>query len=263
METKEVMIRRDKAIEIAREASSLLLEYYGQLDQLERNWKGLTDFKTEADDASEKLIYSFIRESFPNDSFVAEEGTKTIGKNKFQWIIDPLDGTVEFCLGLNPYAYAVSIGVAMDNVPVVSVISIPGRNEVYYSHPEGAFCNNEPIHVAAPDETAHAILLLHGGKEKPNKLRVSAMQHRITNEVLTIPYFGSAATCLTLVASGRVHGYVGIGMDPWDLAGGVPIVLSAGGKATTPDGNDWKFGDTSVVVAHSAFHDWILNEVNK
>ena len=259
MEPAGVKTRRKQAIEIVREANDLLLDCHGK--SIVFDWKGTNDLKTAADDASERFICGRIRELFPDDAILAEEGTIVAG-NKLVWFVDPLDGTWEFRLGFSSY-FAVSIGVGVGKTALFGIIGLPARGEIYYSRPEVAFCNDRVISVVAPDESAHAVLLLHGGKVTENKVRIAQMEQRLIGNMAPIPYVGSAATCLALVASGRANAYVGIGMDPWDLAGGVPICVAAGGKATKLDGTPWQFGDRDAVLSHPDFHDWIIEETNK
>ncbi len=259
MPQKFFATRTELAVKAASEAGNLLQAKHGKIHTL--TWKERDDFKTKVDDASEKLIVGLIHKHFPCDSVVAEEGTNVRGVSTATWYVDPLDGTKEYVLGFSNY-FAVSIGVAFEADPEpcsIGAIHIPLRNEIYYNNDHSALCNGIQIHVLKPHTFSHAIVTVQSGKAKSTKLKALALQEHLTGEVAMIPRIGSAAVCLALLASGKLHGYIGFGLEPWDLAGGVALIKSAGGKTTTPEGKEWQCGDDSLVAAHPDFHQKLLD----
>ncbi|NOX30024.1 MAG: inositol monophosphatase, partial [Actinobacteria bacterium] len=190
-----------------------------------------TDPVTEVDRDSEALIVDGIRRQRPHDSILGEEGTNVRGTSGVEWIIDPLDGTVNFVYGFPQYA--VSIGVRNNGIGVAAVVH-DSANDVVYSAVlgGGAFADGKPLRVNNVDST-HVLLLATGfGYDRDVRARQGQVLAEILPNVRDVRRAGSAALDMCHLAAGRVDGYYETGPHSWDVAAGLLIVSEAGGIAT-------------------------------
>ncbi|NIY68802.1 inositol monophosphatase family protein [Streptomyces malaysiensis] len=185
------------------------------------------DVVTEMDIAAEKLITDLLARRRPQDGVLGEEGTDSAGSSGVRWVIDPLDGTVNYLYGLP--SWAVSIAAEKDGEAVVGVVIAPMRGETFHAVlGQGARLNGEPVRCrpAAPLEES----LIGTGFGYVRERRIG--QARVLNELLPrvrdIRRGGSAAIDLCDVACGRLNGYYERGLNPWDFGAGALIAREAG-----------------------------------
>ncbi|WP_262702783.1 MULTISPECIES: inositol monophosphatase family protein [Streptomyces] len=185
------------------------------------------DVVTEMDIAAEKLITDLLARRRPRDGVLGEEGSSSEGSSGVRWVIDPLDGTVNYLYGLP--SWAVSIAAEKDGEAVVGVVIAPARGETFHAVlGQGAWRNGEQVRCrpAAPLEES----LIGTGFGYVRERRIG--QARVLNEVLPrvrdIRRGGSAAIDLCDVACGRLNGYYERGLNPWDFAAGALIAREAG-----------------------------------
>ncbi|AQA14467.1 inositol monophosphatase family protein [Streptomyces malaysiensis] len=185
------------------------------------------DVVTEMDIAAEKLITDLLARRRPQDGVLGEEGTDSAGSSGVRWVIDPLDGTVNYLYGLP--SWAVSIAAEKDGEAVVGVVIAPVRGETFQAVlGQGARLNGEPVRCrpAAPLEES----LIGTGFGYVRERRIG--QARVLNELLPrvrdIRRGGSAAIDLCDVACGRLNGYYERGLNPWDFGAGALIAREAG-----------------------------------
>ena len=239
------------ASDVAREAGDLLLTHYERLERID--YKSKRDVVTNADYASERLVIDAIKARFPDDAILAEESGAHAGGGR-TWVIDPLDGTVNYANGI-PF-YCVSIGLVADDVPVVGVVLDPARNELYDATVDGpARLNGEPVTTSAKDELSDAVVSLavigKGGLMRERRIAPRIRIHR---------RMGSAALSLAYVANGRFDAFVqNGGLSAWDVAAAGLIAERGGGVATDVAGGPWwnprlKGARHSVVAAAPALH---------
>jgi myo-inositol-1(or 4)-monophosphatase len=215
----------------AAEAAGILLARDGADDVREK--EGHADLVTRVDEASERAIASRIREAFPQDAFVAEEFSGTERPGGRRWIVDPVDGTMNYVHG-HPFA-CVSIALVDDRGPVLGIVSAPFLGEVYEAiRGAGAHLNGERLQVSRVDSWNRALLgtgfPFKGSKGDPDTyFRLVARAVRETHGVRRA---GAAALDLAFVAAGRLDGYFEIGLSPWDVAAGILLVEEAGGTTS-------------------------------
>ncbi|WP_413103611.1 inositol monophosphatase family protein [Streptomyces sp. Inha503] len=185
------------------------------------------DVVTEMDIAAEKLITDLLARRRPRDGVLGEEGSSSEGSSGVRWVIDPLDGTVNYLYGLP--SWAVSIAAEKDGEAVVGVVIAPARGETFHAAlGQGAWRNGEQVRCrpSAPLEES----LIGTGFGYVRERRIG--QARVLNEVLPrvrdIRRGGSAAIDLCDVACGRLNGYYERGLNPWDFAAGALIAREAG-----------------------------------
>jgi myo-inositol-1(or 4)-monophosphatase len=223
------------AIEAAVAAGELLRKGFGTIYQVGSK-AGHHNLVTEYDLRAEKLILDFIRKKKPESEFLAEESGQT-GKGDLLWIVDPLDGTVNFAHNI-PF-FSVSIGVESHGKMVSGVVFHPLTEELFVAElGRGATLNGKKIEVsknATLDKSILATGFPYTVKENPEH----CIDHFVDILGLGIPIrrLGSAAIDLCYTAAGRFDGYFEVALTPWDLAAGKLILEEAGGKITSWDGS--------------------------
>ncbi|GHB22739.1 MULTISPECIES: inositol monophosphatase family protein [Streptomyces] len=217
----------DLALEAARRAGALLRDGRPADLGVAATKSSPIDVVTEMDIRAEKLITGFLAEHRPADGFLGEEGASSEGTSGIRWVIDPLDGTVNYLYGLP--TWAVSIAAERDGERVVGVVEAPMRRETFHAVlGGGAFGNGEALHCrpAAPLDQA----LVSTGFNYVTEVRThqAAVAERMIPRLRDIRRGGSAAVDLCDVAAGRLDGYYERGLHPWDLAAGDLIAREAG-----------------------------------
>ena len=202
-------------IKASEKASKILIRDFGEIENLQVSKKGPTDFVTNSDLKTEKIIIDELKKAKPNYSIISEEnGVEKNKDEKNTWIIDPIDGTVNFLHGI-PH-FAISIAHKSNDEIISGLIFDPIKNEMFFAEKNnGAYFNNHRIRVSKKNNI-NDCLFVTGGK--------------IENEP-DFPYrkSGCAALDLAYVASGRYDGYFQHDLNLWDIAAGILIVKEAGG----------------------------------
>ncbi len=202
-------------IKASEKASKILIRDFGEIEKLQVSKKGPADFVTNSDLKTEKIIIEELKRAKPNYSIISEENGIEINKDKDNtWIIDPIDGTVNFLHGI-PH-FAISIALKSKNEIIAGLIFDPIKNEMFYAEKNnGSFFNNHRIRVSKKNNIENC-LFVTGEKIKIGQ---------------DLPYrkSGCAALDLAYVASGRYDGYFQNNLNLWDIAAGIILVKEAGG----------------------------------
>ncbi|WP_440876548.1 inositol-1-monophosphatase [Thalassotalea sp. PLHSN55] len=221
------------AVRAARNAGTVIVRAFEQLDKVEIEKKGTNDFVTSVDLSAEQTIIETIRKSYPNHSIISEEAGELKGEdNDYQWIIDPLDGTTNFVKGI-PH-FAVSIALKVKGKLDQAVIYDPIRGELFTaSRGKGAQLNGFRIRVKQHKELSGAVLATgFPFKHKQHTNAYLDIFKALFTKTADMRRAGSAALDLAYVAAGRVDGFFEIGLKPWDTAAGELLVIEAGGLVT-------------------------------
>lgn len=244
----------------AAEAASLLVAGAGADDVRE---KARADLVTPVDLDSERAILTRIRAAFPDHGILAEESGGAAAIEGPTWIVDPLDGTVNYVHG-HPFA-CVSIGFWDADGPAVGVVHAPFLGEVFHAvRGGGAFLNDRRLHVSDV-RRGEATLQATGFPFKAGKGDPGTF-FRLVADLLTATHgvrrAGAAALDLAYVAAGRVDGFFEIGLSPWDMAAGILLVLEAGGRVTGWPGDAEPPVRTGRLVATNGLtHDWLCERL--
>ncbi len=202
-------------IKISEKVSKILIRDFGEIEKLQVSKKGPSDFVTNSDLKTEKIIIEELKKARPNYSIISEENGIEVNKDKDNtWIIDPIDGTINFLHGI-PH-FAISIALRSKDEIISGLIFDPIKNEMFFAEKNnGAFFNNQRIRVSKKNQI-NDCLFATGGKLK--------------NEP-DLPYrkSGCAALDLAYVACGRYDGYFQNDLNLWDIAAGIILVKEAGG----------------------------------
>jgi myo-inositol-1(or 4)-monophosphatase len=215
------------ALEAASRAGRLLRE--GRPDDLgvAATKSSPIDVVTEMDLAAEKLITSFLSERRPEDGLLGEEGASTAGTSGVRWVIDPLDGTVNYLYGLP--TWAVSIAAELDGETVVGVVEAPQRGETYRAvRGAGAFAGSRRLRCRPAAPLERSLVATGFNYVTAVRTRQAELAARLIPAVRDIRRGGSAAIDLCDVAAGRLDAYYERGLNPWDLAAGDLIAREAG-----------------------------------
>lgn len=246
------------AIEAALEAGKFLKQSVGNIKNVETKLGQETNLVTEIDKKSEELIIGMIRKKYPDHDFLAEESGNHNQKSEYRWIIDPLDGTLNFTHAVP--LYSVSIAVEHRGEIIAGVVYEPNLGELFTAEKgKGAFLNQKPIHVSKVDRLIESMLVTgfpYTIRDNPN----NAVQHFVNMlmKAQGIRRLGSAAVDLAYVACGRFEGFWEVSLSPWDMAAGVLLVQEAGGRFTDFHGKTSSVYGKPVLATNGLVHDSLV-----
>ena len=248
------------AIQAALQAGDLLRKGFGTSFEITTK-PGIHNLVTYYDKESEKLISSLILGRFPSHGFMGEEQGKT-KSGDVMWIVDPLDGTVNFAHGIP--VFSVSIVAAVGNDVVASCIYQPMTQELFWAEKgKGAFLNGKTLRVTNHTSLDNVILTTgfpYNVNEDP--LHCFETFAKLQKRGLPIRRLGSAAIDLSYVAAGRFDAYWEVTLQPWDFAGGKLLVEEAGGKVTLYDGSPCDiFSPGPILASNGALHSLMMKEL--
>ncbi|WP_420583564.1 inositol monophosphatase family protein [Ruegeria sp.] len=228
--TKAFETKLDFAKYLTAEAGKLAQSLYQDRDHEFVSVKGLQDFVTLADRQVEKAIRTLISRHYPGDAVLGEEEGRT-GNSDAVWVIDPIDGTANYMRGLPDWA--VSVGYCENDEIELGVIYAPDRDELCWaSRGQGAFCNDQPLHVSECSRPDQALILLGRSSRNPLADYLTVIERTIGAQ-MEYRRNGSAAVSLMTVAQGRAEGYYEAHLNSWDAIAGVLIIQEAGGQVQT------------------------------
>ncbi|MBL8046015.1 MAG: inositol monophosphatase [Anaerolineales bacterium] len=241
---------------LAREAGAILREGYGRAENIQ--YKGAVDLVTEYDHRVENLILSRLRERYPAHTIYAEESGRSAHGSDYEWLIDPLDGTVNFAHAVP--CFAVSIALTYRGQLQMGVVYDPLRDELFMGElGQGATLNGQRLHVSAERELGKSLLTTGF----PYDVRTSAltnfaefMEFYKRSQAVRRP--GSAALDSCYVAAGRFDGYWEYKMKPYDIGAGALMAQEAGGRVTTAAGDPNFLGHISIVISNGHIHEQML-----
>ena len=236
---------------LARGAGEILRSAYGKAHQV--RFKSRIDPVTDTDQRSEAYLLEQIGKKFPDDTIVAEESGQLNGQHTHRWIIDPLDGTVNFSHDVP--IFSVSIAYAEGNRLLLGAVYDPMRDEMFSAERgQGAYLNGERLAVSESQELLHS-LLVTGFPYDILTTPSNNLQNFINFSLRTqgVRRLGSAAQDLCYVAAGRFDGYWEGLLKIWDLAAGALVVEEAGGMITALDGSPEYFKPPYGVIAANPF----------
>ena len=248
----------EAAIEAARIGGAVLTEYRRRQAPIAIGLKGLNDYVTEVDRASEKAIVDYLTGRFPDHSIIAEESSEKTRDKRFHWYIDPLDGTTNFIHGVP--IYAVSIGLYVDGKATVGAVYDPIHEEMFHAiEGGGAFLNDERIAVSERESLKGSLLSTGFPFRAQGRLKeyMRSLETFIL-ETAGVRRAGSASLDLCYTACGRYDGFWEMSLSSWDVAAGGLIVREAGGLVTDFLGRDGYLKTGNVVTANRRIHSSML-----
>jgi myo-inositol-1(or 4)-monophosphatase len=253
------------ALKAARRAGNIINRAALDAERLQITRKGAQDFVTEVDIACEEAIIDILHTAYPDHAFLAEEsGALHMPANdeppEFQWIIDPLDGTTNFIHGVP--IYATSIALLHHGKLAHALIYDPTRNELFTAtRGAGAFLNDRRIRVSGRLYLGDSLLGARWpGSSGPDDQQ-STRYKKLTQDSAGVRRTGSSVLDLVYVAAGRLDGFCGSELKPWDLAAAGLLILEAGGLISDFSGEQGWLHDGNVVAATPKVFPQILGYV--
>ena len=215
----------------ARKAAKSILRDFGELEKLQVSVKGQNDFVTIADVKAQEIIYNELLKARPSYGFLMEEGKNktSLTDNEFVWIVDPIDGTLNFMNGV-PY-FAISIALYSLNKVISGIVYDPIHNDFYWAEEGiGSYLNDQRLRVANKKKLDNSLIALGipflGRGDHKRHIKI---QEAVMSKVAGLRRFGAASLDLAYVAAGKVDGFWEFGLSPWDIAAGLILVKEAGG----------------------------------
>ena len=233
-------------IKACEKASKILIRDFGEIEKLQVSKKGPSDFVTNSDLKTEKIIIEELSKGRPDHSIISEEnGVKNNKDSKNTWIIDPIDGTINFLHGV-PH-FATSIALKHNNEIVSGLIFDPIKDEMFYAEKNnGAYLNNKRIRVSKKNDIKECLFATSGVIEK--KMEFSFRKT------------GSAALDMAYIACGRFDGYFQKNLNLWDIAAGMILVEEAGGIINKIDLNNYQ--ELKIIASSPNINSKLMDKIS-
>ncbi len=248
-------------IQAAQDAGRLMKESFNSNFKIS-NKEGYNNLVTEVDHASEKLIIDIIKTQFPDHYILSEESGAHVADSEFKWIIDPIDGTVNFANGI-PLC-CVSIGVEKAGQMILGAVFNPFLDEMFLAEKgKGATLNGKTLRVTEKNDVATSCLVTgfpYSYLDEPNGPLV--VFEKLIRLGVPVRRLGSAAIDLCWVAAGRFDGFYEHKLNAWDSAAGYLMVEEAGGKVTDFKGNAYSPYQPHIVATNGKLHNELLDYIN-
>src|ERR1700744_5979126 len=253
---------KDVLLEATKEAGRIIHNYFQGSFKIE-NKDSINNLVTEVDKLSETRIIEVIRKYYPSHAIISEEIGELKKDSPYQWIIDPIDGTVNFAHGI-PIC-CVSIAVKHNNDLLLGAVYNPMMNELFFAEKgQGASLNGMPISVSRKTDFRKACLVTGFPYKWPiSKEHPIRVFERFVLQGLPVRRLGSAAIDLCWVACGRFDGFWEYNLNAWDLAAGYLIVQEAGGRITNFEGDPYNVFDKETLATNGLIHDDMLRLIKK
>ena len=238
----------DVALDAAQAAGQILRDRF--LTSLQISFKGRADIVTDVDLAVEKTILELLRREYPEFGILAEESKPVGTASPYTWVVDPLDGTRNYSMGIPHFCTVVAL--ARDGDVVLGVTSDPVRQEVFTAEAgRGAFLNGQPLSITDKQEIHEAVLGFDLGYVDEKAGLALDMVRSLWPGIQGFRLMGSAALGLAYAAAGRVDMYFHHALSPWDTASGLVLVREAGGQVVDRQGNPAALHTPSVIASSS------------
>ncbi len=250
---------RQEAELAARAGGQALIERFGGSHEVRS--KGFRDIVTEADVAAQDAIVTVLRQHFPEHGLLSEENLATASASEHVWVIDPLDGTVNYSRHMP--CFAVSIALVTRGEPELGVVFDPLHNRLFAAERgQGATLNGQALRVSTRAHTAQAVVGLDWARDPLVRGRLLNSLNRVAPQVGTVRAIGSAALALCYVAAGWLDAYFHLALQAWDQAAAGLIIREAGGTITDPFGAAWSFTTPGCVASNGLIHSAIVELIH-
>ena len=226
------------------------------------NKEGVNNLVTEADHASEKAILDVIKKNYAGHYILSEETGEIVQDSEYKWLVDPIDGTVNFAHGIP--LNCVSIGIEHRGEMILAAVYNPHINEFFFAEKgKGATLNDKPIRVSEQSEVIKSCLVTGFPYTYINMANGPLeIFDRLIRKGVPVRRLGSAAIDLCWVACGRFDGFYEHKLEAWDSAAGYLIVEEAGGKVTDFTGSKFSVYQHRLLATNGKIHDDMLAVIN-
>jgi myo-inositol-1(or 4)-monophosphatase len=260
MENNELL--KNTLLRAVHEGAAILKHYFeGEFEISSKDT--LNNLVTEVDKKAEDAIIDVIKSDFPLHFILSEEVGELSTESNYKWIIDPIDGTVNFAHGI-PIC-CISIGVERNGVMIMGVVFNPFMNELFFAERgKGAFLNNKKLHVSKKQDLESACLVT-GFPYRWAKIDIDPIPvfEKFIRMGLPVRRLGSAAIDLCWVAAGRFDGFWEYNLNPWDIAAGYLIIEEAGGRVSNFKGEPYSVYHKETLATNGLIHEQMLSIIGK
>jgi len=248
--------------DLCRSTGQFIREQAADFSEKNVESKGLHDLVSYVDRTAELMIINALKKDFPEAGFIAEESGNALAE-KYNWIIDPLDGTTNFVHGVPPYS--ISIALKRDTEIVLGVVYEINLDECFYAWEDSpAYLNNEQIGVSTAENLDNSLLATGFPYSDFSRMKAYlAFFEYLMRNSRGLRRLGSAAVDLAYVACGRFEAFYEYGLNPWDVAAGAFIVQQAGGKVSTFDGSGNAIFGKDILAGNAKIHAEMLTAIKQ
>lgn len=243
------------ATEAVKEAGKILVE---NLDKVKTvSFKAKSDIVTDIDIRSEKIIVEKIKQNFPDHSILSEESGFSDLHSDYLWIMDPIDGTMNYYHASSPFRVALCL--LYKKQPLISAIYNPTKDDLYFAEAgKGATLNGKRIVVNENFDLKNSVVMTHISSKKDARARTILALDSIFNKTLHMRIFGSGLAAMTYVANSKFDIFFNVKTYPWDILPGALLVQEAGGLVTDIEGNKITTESSSVLATNGKVHEQML-----
>jgi myo-inositol-1(or 4)-monophosphatase len=255
-----MMAYKQLAIEAAKQAGDLLLELSKQ--DIKYEMKNAHDIVADGDLQAEKIIIEKIKSQYPDHDILSEEAGKELKKSDFLWIVDPIDGTINFSRHIEEYC--ISIALSKNGQLILGVIYQPALDKLYVAEKGGgAYLNGEKLSVSSETKLVNSLVATDVSSRLEIRKITFDILKGICGLVRHIRVFGSGALHLARIGEGQLDFYYKPSFNYWDFAAGTIIIQEAGGQVTDFAGNPIQEDSKSIVASNGMLHQVGLRVINE
>lgn len=257
---------REYLTELTPQAGEILKKHFNAGGYSTRQKEGV-DFTTQADEEVDVFLREHIAERFPHTRFLTEETApedySSLRGADNLWVIDPLDGTINF--SRKHPNFAISVALVDRGVSQLGVVHVPMTGDTYWAQTDinEAHLNGSPIHVSQTEDLREVVLACDWAWGLEKRLNVVKWLGNISTHIRQVKSMGSAVADLASLANGRVDAYIHSGLKPWDVSASALLIEKAGGKITTPTGDKWDVFQPDILATNGVLHEPILRLVDE
>ena len=251
-------------IKACEKASKSLIRDFGEIEKLQVSVKGPADFVSSADKKVEETLISELQRSRPDYSILSDEIGEIKKNSSYRWIIDPIDGTLNFLHGI-PH-FAISVALEKENEIICGVIFDPIKDEIFLAEKDqGSYLNNHRLRVSKRKKFEDCLILTGGPSYKDLNKNISFDNYIKISKLANSPIrkMGSASLDMAYIAAGRADGFFQKGLSYWDIAAGIILVKEAGGIISDFDGNSNFIEDKNIIASNTNINTDLIDLLNK
>jgi len=251
--------RVETAVAAAERGGRVALDAFRSAHEVETKADGPMDAVTAVDRAVQERVIEYVGESYPDDAVVGEEddALKTVPSTGVAWVVDPIDGTVNYAKGNR--VWMTSVAVCRDGEPVAAANYAPATGDRYVAGDDAARRNDDPVTVSDTDDPKAFLVNPVFGVSRSHRRSLTDAVDTVLAEFGDLRRFGCAQAALSGVATGELDAVVStVELNPWDTAAGVHLIRQAGGRATDVNGDRWRPGAQGLIASNGEAHDALV-----
>ncbi|MFC6786052.1 inositol monophosphatase family protein [Halobaculum halobium] len=252
--------RLETAVAAAERGGSVALDAFRSAHDVETKADGPMDAVTAVDRTVQRRVIEYITERHPEDAVVGEEddALKSVPETGVAWVVDPIDGTVNYAKGNR--VWMTSVAVCRDGEPVAAANDAPATGDQYVAGATTARRNDEPISVSDTADPAALLVNPVFGVSPRHRRGLAAVVETALDAFGDVRRFGCAQAALSGVATGELDAVVStVELNAWDTAAGVHLIRRAGGRATDVYGDRWRPGSIGLIASNGEAHDALVD----